>query len=77
MEKSTKKTGHKHKKHRHRSSSTSSTNSNKEEEQWQEAVRSDSGSDAPGGAIVKGPTMPSQADLEEIVTMINSRIYLH
>lgn len=37
------------------------------ENQWQEATHNDSNNDAPGGAIVKGPTMPTQADLQQIV----------
>lgn len=42
------------------------------EEQWQEAPpktnkNDDDDDDAPTGSVVKGPTMPSQADLEQMV----------
>lgn len=41
------------------------------EEQWQEAPpktnKNDDDDDAPTGSVVKGPTMPSQADLEQMV----------
>ncbi|CAF2635410.1 unnamed protein product [Rotaria sp. Silwood2] len=68
MGKSSKKNGHKHKKHQHhrRRSTSSSSNSNKNEEQWKEIVRDDNSNDAPGGTVVKGPTMPTQADLEQL-----------
>ena len=39
----------------------------KDEGQWQEIVRDDYINDALGGAVMKGPTMPTQADLEQIV----------
>ncbi|CAM4777574.1 unnamed protein product [Rotaria magnacalcarata] len=64
MGKSSKKKDHKHKKH-HRSASSSS-NSSKDEGQWQEIVRGDNINDALGGAVMKGPTMPTPADLEQI-----------
>jgi hypothetical protein len=38
----------------------------KGEKQWQEAVKNEDSQDAPGGAIIKGPTMPSEADLRRI-----------
>jgi hypothetical protein len=66
MGKSSKKNGHKHKKHHQHRSSSASSNSNGEE-QWQEAGREDNINDAPGGTVVKGPTMPTQADLEQLV----------
>ncbi len=39
------------------------------EDQWEEAAHGDGSNVVPGGAIVKGPTMPSEADLQQIVTM--------
>ncbi|CAF0737069.1 unnamed protein product [Adineta steineri] len=66
MGKSSKKKEHKSKKHHRRHSSASSSNSNKDEDQWQEMAHDDKSNDAPVNAVIKGPTMPSQADLEQI-----------
>ena len=38
------------------------------EDQWQEVTGDESNNDIPQGAVVKGPTMPTQADLQQVVT---------
>lgn len=42
------------------------------EDQWQEAIPTESSNAATPAGVVKGPTMPTQADLEQLVTKSNS-----
>ncbi|CAF1001486.1 unnamed protein product [Adineta ricciae] len=65
MGKSSKKSGSKHKKHNRRHSSSSSS-STKSEDQWQEVTPTEPSNTAIPLGIVKGPTMPTQADLQQL-----------